>query len=237
MRKAWMLLVAIMLTAVSGCGAVPRSFYDIDDPAVVLYRSARPGWFREPRHWLDTLEAFAGERHHGEGTMLADVANDTELSTRRAMALIEHYHVSYEMALYIQVAAGETLFDVTQLGIGLATAAAGSESVKGALGVALAAVKGVELSLSENFLQNQTSLAIITTMQANRLAARARIEERLHRAPYGSSIEAESDLLDYFAAGSLSRAVSALASEAEARVATQRAALDQTRRASSNRKN
>lgn len=222
-RVGCVVFSVLLLLFVAGCESLQpqgRSYYNVADPAVVLYRSGESGWFGKDQDWDDFLWDFFHEEKD-EKTADDDKTAYERLplndKIRYRMSLIERYHAAYDTSLYFRVAGGKTFFDFSELGLALATTVVGGETSKTILGAVTTAVIGIELSLSENFLQNQTSLAIIKTMKANRTEIRQKLVEGLEENRFRSEAEAESLLVEYFVAGSLAQAVSKLAEEAAKR--------------------
>ncbi|MEM8876215.1 MAG: hypothetical protein AAGD32_18375 [Planctomycetota bacterium] len=208
----------------SGCNLKSRSFYSVKDPAVVLYRAGRPGWFRERTNWQAQLDRFMGYKAGGasEGTHLPykcdelGSADKVEVYVRHYLDVIFAYHSAYNASIYFRIASGKTLFDVTEIGLALATTIVGGETSKTILAAITTAVLGIEESLSEQFLQNQTSFAILNQMKAQANTKRAAIIRQLNASGYETKGEADVVLVDYFESGSLVSAITQLSEDAAA---------------------
>lgn len=257
-------LALILITLSAGCRRYSTA---VDDPAVVLYRSGKPGvrsilgrdggtwqeflteFHKAKPHKLDNWNRSGGEQVKAQSgpadagltatpaqptppatnqdQIAIDLDSDIRSYTRHYINLIEQYHQSYDTLLYFRVAGGRTLFDTTLIGLTFATTVVGGETSKAVIGAVATAVQGVELSLSENYLQNQTSIAIISQMKRNRDQQRTELETKLTGTqPLTSKEEADILLTRYFASGSLAQAVSTLVADTSERATEARAQLE-----------
>ncbi|MEO0854172.1 MAG: hypothetical protein AAFY15_11830, partial [Cyanobacteria bacterium J06648_11] len=200
----------------------------LDEEAVLEQYTGKPQMTHGRNGQPD--EVVAGTEDYGKGIaavrkVAVDGANDApsrrevERLIRIDMSMIERYQAAYESSLYIRIAQGEFLFDVGQLGLSFASTVSGGEATKTVLSAVATFVGGARLSLRSEFLQDQTSIALIKIMQSNRDEAQRVLIENLANDTYESYAAAESDLIAYFVSGSLVSAIAKL-DEAAAQLAS-----------------
>lgn len=130
---------------------------------------------------------------------------------------IDEYQENYKIHIHTARAFENIASDFAVLGLNAAGAVVGGESIKSILAAASAAVTGASLSIDENFFFEKTTSAIVNQMDALRSAKKTDILHRLNE-PQGIAKyplpAAEHDLLEYFYAGSLVNALTAIADDA-----------------------
>jgi hypothetical protein len=147
----------------------------------------------------------------------------------RKVGDIDYFYSQYETTLSTGRATYDTLADVTELGVALATTISNGERVKTVLAAALTAFKGVRTSIDKNFFREQTLPIIIKEMQALRSAKKLDIVAKLTaRGPdsYGFD-EASNDVGEYFYAGTLYAGLGSLTESASTKANENRSLLFQ----------
>lgn len=211
-------LASIFVVQLSGCSTSPALDW------------AKPVFIKRPKNvepWYVTM-ASVFNRNTGAITSLESRYNESASPDERralrnefvgeVMIVITEYHNAQMEHLRANKAFQGTFFDFAVLGLTTAGTVLGGEGLKAALHAAAAGTKGAELAIDENFFQDQTMGAIQDQMDALREEEMTSIKDRMADpvADYPLSV-AKNDLLDLFFAGSVNRAIRAIASDAAAK--------------------
>ena len=225
--KKMLIIVALgvfLVGALGGCKAINkarenagyRTFWDVKDPAVLLYKSdpPEPGCARSLDTWQNKVANFAGQNPVvRRGTSHTRVERDRIV--REHMAHIDQYHEAYKMALHLEISTDKFIFDFADLGLTFAATITGGESAKSLLSAAALLVSGTGMAIDDNYLKTQAAEAIISQLDTNRNDVRLLIEKKLldQDGVQYPIAQADVDLLNYFASGSIVNAILGLAKE------------------------
>jgi hypothetical protein len=149
----------------------------------------------------------------------------------RGIGLIDEYQENYKNQVRVSQSIWGTLFDYLQLGVTAATSVVGGEGVKAILGATATGLKGGQLSISQNWFAEKTSMAIASQMDALRNKKKLEIVKKVNDDSYDDNKypleSALNDLRDYFYSGSMINALSSLAEEAAAKSSDSRKQLSE----------
>ena len=146
--------------------------------------------------------------------------------------LVDDSYATYETDLYAQNGVWETIADMLVLGASAGATATGSVGLKTALSAATAAITGTRVSIEKNIFAEQSRLAIVAKMRAQRAVVLERIELGLRRPVREYSLsEAMIDVEAYDRAGSVLSALQGLTAGAVESLATAQEKLSETRKA------
>ena len=129
---------------------------------------------------------------------------------------IENNYRKFEGAFFMNRAQLNVGADLVELSLALAATVTGGASAKTVLASVLSAAKGTRLSIDQNFFRERTSEMIISQMQASRGEIRNRIRKQMLTLPvdqYPFEM-AQSDLIEFFYAGTIHSAMLGLANMA-----------------------
>jgi hypothetical protein len=105
--------------------------------------------------------------------------------------------------------------DLTQIGLGIATAATGSSASKSAIGLVSAGVVGSKASVNTNFFFDQTLLALVAAMNAQRKVVLINIRTKMKMpTEQYSLVQALVDLEEYYLAGTFIGGLQAIQKDA-----------------------
>lgn len=230
MRTAMFLASVILSFLLGGCHVGQR----LKDPATLPLTQGELRWeqslcdqLRAPRTRLD--DEF--KSYYAEGVDGNKLKSIRDGYARRILGLIDEYHDRYRMQLHMDIASGATGFDFAQLGLSFATTVVGGATTKSVLGAVNTMVTGAELSIRQNFLNDQAMLTILSQMDADRAKRRLEINQALNRSGDDRyPLEAvRNDLLLYFHDGSLVTALLSVSKKtAETAEKNQRALIETT---------
>lgn len=152
---------------------------------------------------LAAYEAAVGSGQTNQARIIRDEV------VHRLKRVIDKNYFDFESQLFNRRATSNVLFDITELGAAAATNITNGERAKNIIAVALTAFKGGRKSIDDNFFRQQTIEIIITKMQASRARIATSMTQKLTNLPPEnySLDEALGDLIEYFYAGSLQRAL------------------------------
>jgi hypothetical protein len=137
----------------------------------------------------------------------------------RVLAWIDEEREHSRIRLASGRAVNDAAADIAVLGLASAATLAGGAEIKSALAATATAVTGANLALSEHFLREQTTAAILAHMDANSSATKAKILQRLRQLDCVAYplAAAEVDLIECLYAGSVVRAITSLGNSAALR--------------------
>lgn len=163
-----------------------------------------------------------------DGTAETEAGRNEFIAKR--LALYDLEYLRFVQTLRLGRAEMATVFDHGLLGLGLATTLAAGAHTKTVLGAVTTAVIGSRASFEKNFYADQTTLALISQMNAERKVALLPILQGITK-PIGEypMSQALLDLSAYQAAGTMDAALIGVQKGAVAKEATASAAIAQYR--------
>ena len=178
----------------------------------------------EPVRASDTPAAYSMEDYkkdlaaYSAKVEAGDLAGARILSDKMIDRIILNIDLNYrvfEEKFSLTRAGFNTGADVLELSIAMAATISNGERVKTVLDAALTAVKGTQLSIDKNFLQQKTTQVIISQMRANRDKITQRIFEQManYSVQQYSMERAWRDLIELFYAGTVQAGFTTLADE------------------------
>jgi hypothetical protein len=196
------------------------------------------------------LDTFAGPRpafsvdsdiaqlsaQFGSATSITEYYKQPETLDRRnafiagRLTLYNLEYIKYIHNFTLDKAAVDSAFDITNLGIELSTTLVGRPYTKTVMGAASALLTGSRLSLTKNFLDDKTTAALVSQMNASRKVAvipiLAGMQQQPANYPLGAAIV---DLQNYFEAGTPEGALQSVQTNAAQQAATADRAIAQYR--------
>lgn len=197
----------LILMLVSGCGAIshpgsPATSYDPDQDIKEL------------------------SKVFGSATSISDYYKTPETRAKRdafvtgRLTLINLQYIQFIRQFAVNTAQLDSAFDITKLGVDLATTLVGGATTKSILGAISAGLTGSRTSIEKNFFQQKTVPVLISEMNAQRKIALVPIvtglSEGIDRYPLASALV---DLQNYYEAGTFVGALQSIQKDAGAKEA------------------
>ena len=202
-RRTCALVVATCLGVGSGCGLVTPK----PPPTVGSSRATYSQKSFEDDQKAYALNVQAGTQ---DGIRLATFYRDRMLWS--VVSDVDFAYSTFRNDFHGSRAGMKTAADVAKLGMAAASTVLGGSA---ALSAAITALQGSQLSVEKNFLEEQTTEALLTTMDALRQEQKANIQLKLKLPPPSYSFEeAFDDALALFTAGTVPSALQRIASQA-----------------------
>jgi hypothetical protein len=146
------------------------------------------------------------------------------------LTLYNLQYIKFISQFDLEVAQLDSAFDITKLGVDLATTLVPGATTKAILGAVSGGLTGARISLEKNFFEQKTIQALVTEMNAQRKTALvpivAGLKQNVADYPLASAVV---DLDRYYQAGTLTGALQGVQTDAAAQDAQAQSKIDQYR--------
>lgn len=220
MRKIVVFLLVCIVALATGCPKSTPKKPGIITDRVINYHLAQ--YDRDLRNYecLTKGEIFNSERLTFDGCNV-DIDTDKARQLRNELTyklirMVDYNYFEFENDLYVKRASGSFLADVIDTGANFAGAITNGERAKTIINAAIIAFRGGRKSASIQYFQEQTADVLITKMQTARNRILADMIEQLKtnnitEYPLDAAL---GDIIKYFYAGTLPRALQELREDA-----------------------
>ena len=152
--------------------------------------------------------------HYSSATSIASYYQQPETKARRdefvigRLTLYNLQYIKYIQSFALDRAQAESVFDITNLTLGVANTLVGGEADHAAITAATSLLSGSRLAIEKNFYNERTVPALVTQMNASRQAALVPILRGLKQDPSAYPLsQALVDLQGYYEAGTIQGAL------------------------------